>query len=191
MTFGLGMLLVSVFACDSQYSTDHPIIDELLRNEIEQQVEGQKLRQIASEVVMPNRTRVSNTQVPEQARPYIGRYKVVMRCEDPVVKCEQGTADFILSLLEDGTAHRSIIYLGTISFPSEEQHRQDIWVYQPSNHQIVLKRANGVEFFYDIDADGNIVMNLDKIAYATATNRAYFAKNNQFPTQAYKLMKIE
>lgn len=187
----LVLLMLSLIACDSQYSSHNPIIDDVLRDKIAQQVEGQKLRQIASEVVVPGRGRVSNAKVPEQARPYVGRYKVEMRCEDPFINCEQGTADFIISLLEDGTAHRSIIYLGSIQFASEEQHREDTWSYDPNTHQIILHRASGVEFFYDIDADGNIVMDLDKIANATPINREYFAEGHRFPTQAYKLVKIE
>jgi hypothetical protein len=191
VTAGLGILMLSLIACDSQYSSHNPIVDEVLRDKIAQQVEGQKLRQIASEVVLPVRSRVSNGKVPEQARPYVGRYKFAMRCEDPFVDCEQGTAEFIISLLEDGTAHRSIIYLGTIQSASEDQYRQDVWSYNPNTHQIILHRASGVEFFYDIDRDGNIVMDLNKIANATAINRDYFAKGNRFPTQAYKLLKIE
>lgn len=191
ITVGLALCMLTLTACDLQYSSDNPIVDQGLRDKIAQHVEGQRLRQIASEVVAPGRSRVSNSKVPEQARPYIGRYKVVMRCDDPFIHCKEGTADFVISLLEDGSAHRSIIYLGSIQSASEDQYRQDRWSYQPESHQIILHRASGVEFFYNIDRDGNIVMDLDKIANATAVNRDYFAKTNRFPTQAYKLIKID
>lgn len=191
IVLGLVVLKLSLAACDSQYSRHNPITDELLREKITQQVEGQKLRQIASEVVVPGRTRISNSKVPEQARPYIGRYKAVVRCDDPFIDCEKGTADFIISLLEDSTAHRSIIYLGSIQFVSEDQYRQDVWSYDEQSHQIILYRSNGVEFFYNIDVDGSLTMDLEKIAHATAANREYFAKGNRFPTEAYKLTKIE
>lgn len=191
ITAGLSILVSALIACDSQYASHHPIVDEALREKIAQQVEGQKLRQIASEVVLPERNRVSNAKVPEQARPYVGRYKVVMRCDDPFIFCKEGTADFMISLLEDGTAHRTIIYLGSIQSASEDQYRQDTWSYNSQTHQITLHRASGVEFFYNIDHEGNIVMDLDKIANASQVNRDYFAKTKRFPTQAYKLLKIE
>jgi hypothetical protein len=184
------MLMMSLVACDLQYSSHDPITDEQLRAKIAQQVEGQKLRQIVSEIVVPTRTRGSKGRVPDQALAYVGRYKVVMSCQDQFVHCKEGNADFIISLLEDGTAHRTIMYLGSITFASEQQYRQDTWSYHANTHQIILHRASGVEFFYDIDKDGNIVMDINKILTATQTNRDYFAAGNPIPTQAYTLVKI-
>ena len=54
---------------------------------------------------------------------------------------------------------------------------------------MILHRSNGVEFFYDIDKDQNLVMDLDKIAHASVLNEQYFAEGNPFPQQAYRLVK--
>lgn len=184
------LVVIAFIGCEQQAHLD-PIVDSALSEKIAQQVEGQKLRQIATQVVPPARHRISTRKVPEDALPYVGRYQVVMSCEDRFAYCKQGTADFMISLLEDGTAYRSIIHLGRITFDTENQYRQDAWSYDKQNHQIILHRASGVEFFYDIDAEGHIIMDLDKIASATETNRKYFAQGHPLPMYAYKLEKID
>lgn len=128
--------------------------------------------------------------LPKEALPYVGRYAVKISCEDGFVYCDEGEADLIISLLPNGFAHRMIVYLGSITFASNRQYRQDRWSYDPYVHQITLHRANGVEFFYDIDKENNIVMDLEEIANATEINRQYFAEGNPFPLQAYMLKKM-
>lgn len=187
----VSLVVLALSGCEQNYAHLDPINDPDLSQKIAEQVEGQKLRQIATQVVPPARNRESTRQVAPQALPYIGRYKVVMSCEDRFAHCEQGTADFMISLLDDGTAHRSIIHLGRITFDSENKYRKDAWSYDADTHQIILHRASGVEFFYDIDVEGNIIMDLDKIAHATETNRKYFEQGHPLPMQAYKLIKIE
>lgn len=60
----------------------------------------------------------------KNAMPYVGRYRVDISCSDPYVGCERGTANFILNLLADGTAHRSIVHMGKIMFNSSHQDHQ-------------------------------------------------------------------
>lgn len=148
---------------------------------------GKKLTDVAGQVATPIDEEGLADHISDNALPYVGRYRVVVSCKDPIVFCEQGTADFILNLLPDGTAHRTVIHLGTITFASENQYRQDYWKYDELNHQIILKRVSGVEFFYDIDKDKNLTMNLDRIANATDVNRTFFQEGNPFPHEAYKL----
>lgn len=148
---------------------------------------GKKLTDVAGQVATPIDEEGITDHISDNALPYAGRYRVAVSCKDPIVFCEKGTADFILNLLPDGTAHRTVIHLGTITFASENQYRQDYWKYDELNHQIILKRMSGVEFFYDIDKDKNLTMNLDRIANATDVNRVFFQEGNPFPHEAYKL----
>lgn len=128
--------------------------------------------------------------VNQETMPYVGRYATKIDCEDAFVACESGEADFIISFLPNGIAHRMIKHRGSITFTSNQQYLQDHWSYDPNVHQIILHRASGVDFFYDIDAKKNIVMDLDKIAHATEVNQQYFAEGNPLPLKAYVLEKI-
>ncbi len=155
-------------------------------------IEGKKLTEVAGQATLPVATKaIEETPhtIPQSAEPYVGRYQTVIRCDDPFVACEKGTADFIVNLLADGTAHRSIIHLGQITFASDVQYHQDHWSYDLEHHQIILHRGNGVEFFYHIDPDQNLVMDLAKISNQTKRNRQYFAQGNAFPKYAYRLVK--
>lgn len=129
--------------------------------------------------------------VAKEALPYVGRYVTKINCDDAYVGCDSGEADFIVSLLPNGIAHRMIKHRGSITFTSNQQYRQDRWSYDPNVHQIILHRASGVDFFYDINSQKNIVMDLDKIANVTETNQQYFAEGNPMPMKAYVLEKIQ
>lgn len=151
---------------------------------------GRKLTDAAAHPTIPMTDGSAfEKSIPDNAQPFVGRYFTQISCQDKLVNCENGVADFIITLLPDGVAHRSIIHLGTIQFSSSRHYRQDSWSYDEEHHQIILHRASGVEFFYDIDLDGNMVMDLEKIANATEINRRYFKKGGDFPDQAYILAK--
>ncbi len=128
--------------------------------------------------------------VAQEAFPYVGRYIAKIDCEDAFVGCENGEADFIIGLLPNGIAHRMIKHRGSITFTSNQQYRQDRWSYDPNVHQIILHRASGVDFFYDINSQKNIVMDLDKIANVTEANQQYFAEGNPMPMKAYVLERV-
>ena len=49
-------------------------------------------------------------------------------------------------------------------------------------------RASGVNFYYNIDQDHNLIMDKNKIAIATENNREYF-KTNPLPSQNYHLIR--
>lgn len=153
--------------------------------------QGQSLTDVASKAATPNfqKEKSEDHQIPDHSQKYVGRYHVEISCEDPIVHCDQGRAEFILNLSPDGSAYRTIIHLGKITYATPNQYRQDRWLYDPESHQIVLERSNGVEFYYDIEKDHSLVMNLDKIANYTEINRAFFAEGNPIPQKPYKLQK--
>ena len=192
------LVVLGLTGCDFKTHIEFPKKEETkntfdMSQDENEPVEGRKLIDIAGQAIAPESNDIDHASilVSEDARRYVGRYKVKVSCTDPIVYCEKGTADFILNLLEDGTAHRTITYLGTITYASAQQYRQDTWTLDEDNHQIVLHRASGVEFFYDIDKNKNLVMNLDRIANGTEVNRVYFQEGNPFPHEAYVLKPDE
>lgn len=184
--------MLALTACDHARQVESPVSDEhvTLKSEKEKNnnAEGKRLTEVAGQATIPTveQKKVENI-IPKIAEPFVGRYKTIVSCDDPIVFCKEGTADFILNLLPDGTAHRTITYLGKITFASDKQYRQDRWLYDEKSHEIILSRASGVEFFYNIDQDKKLTMNLTKIANATETNRQFFAEGNPFPQKAYVL----
>ncbi len=154
-------------------------------------IQGKKLTEVAGQATLPVAKAIADTphMIPQNAEPYVGRYQAVISCDDPFVACDKGTADFIVNLLADGTAYRTIVHLGQMTFASNVQYHQDHWSYDSEHHQIILHRGNGVEFFYHIDSDQSLVMDLAKISNQTQRNRQYFAQGNAFPKQAYRLVK--
>ncbi len=154
--------------------------------------QGKKLTDVAGKPTMPIADPADATgfQVPENAKKYIGRYRVEVSCNDAFVECDTGMSEFILNLLADGSAHRMFIHLGKVTYATSSQYRQDHWYFDAEAHEIVLHRASGVEFYYRIDQKENLIMNLDKMAIATQQNRKYFATGNALPVKAYTLSKI-
>ena len=126
----------------------------------------------------------------EVAKPFIGRYKVKVDCLDGFVLCSEGEADFILTLLEDGTTRRSVVQTGNVAFDTNWHYRKDSWSYDEIHHQIVVHRDTGVEFFYNVTDEYNLIMDLEKVINGTEVNREYFAAGNPTPTKAYVLKKV-
>ena len=193
----LGMMVLSCFALIGCSSSEHQAsnvqkdVIQVDRFDLEKQ-KGRALLNVAlgQERVAIAEQPMNVGLVNQEAMPYVGRYATKIDCEDAFVGCESGEADFIISLSPNGIAHRMIKHRGSITFTSNQQYRQDHWSYDPNVHQIILHRASGVDFFYDIDAKKNIVMDLDKIAHATEVNQQYFAEGNPLPLKAYVLEKI-
>lgn len=187
------MLMFGITACDKNNQTDITHIgDDTFQTSSKDDYEpltGKKLTEVAGQAAIPAGDEFIAQGVTDNELPYVGRYHARVDCKDPVVFCSEGTADFILNLLDDGTAYRIIIHSGKITFASEKQYRQDHWKYDEINHQIILKRESGVEFFYDIDDAKNITMNLDRIANGSEVNKKFFQEGNPFPHEAYKLKR--
>lgn len=188
------LVLFELSACNHASS-----IEDLEKYDAEMQsqrgsleAEGRTLTDIAGKATMPIVDKDHQQKsIPPDAMPFVGRYYASISCEDPLVSCDQGNADFILNLLPDGTAHRTIIHLGTITFESHKQYRQDTWSYQPELNQITLHRASGVEFFYNIEDKNTMVMNREKIRTFTSKNVEFFAQGGAFPIKSYALKRID
>ena len=184
---GVFVVALGLAACD-----DKPLLDErLLQSQHYSEERSNSLSKAAGHTGLElQKDHQAIFPVTDAAKSYIGRYTVRVDCSDRFARCNDGQADFILTLLEDGTARRSIIHTGNVSFEDNWHYRKDSWFYDELHHQIVLHRESGVEFFYNVTHERNLIMDLNKIINGTRLNREYFAAGNPTPTKAYVLKKV-
>ena len=192
LTFS-GFVLIS--GCDRSASFDDlEKQTEVFKAEQHTTMEGQgrKLTDIAGRATLPppEKNSLKKLKLSAQAQQLVGRYRVVIHCDDPFAQCDQGNAEFVLNLLPNGSAHRTFIHMGKVTYSSDNRYHKDIWVYDRHLNQVILIRGSGVQFYYDINAEHNLVMNLEKIANFTPENRQFFIDGNPFPQHAYVLKKI-
>jgi len=161
--------------------------------------EGKKLTDIAGQAILPASATIKNLDhdvtISHQAEEFVGRYHAEISCEDPFVLCDHGKAEFIINLLPDGTAHRTIAYMGKMTYENREissnrSYQKNTWSYDPDQKEIIVNRGDGSQFFYTVNADHNLVINLNKILNSSEMNKKYFSdKNNPAPENAYVLKK--
>ena len=154
--------------------------------------QGKKLTEVAGQATLPASIHPTDAahaaKVSEQAEKFVGRYYAEISCEDRFVMCDRGKAEFIINLLPDGTAHRTIVYMGKMTYENSEiksnrSYQKNTWHYDEKNHEIIVNRIEGGQFFYRVDADGNLVMDLDQISSK--------AENSLTPEKAYVLTKFD
>ena len=163
--------------------------------------EGKKLTDLAGQATLPAMAEMKGQDqqsdvVYTKAEAFVGRYHVQMSCEDPFAKCEKGSAEFIINLLPDGTAHRTFVYMGKMTYENNDikpnrGYQKNTWVYDEVNHEIVINRIEGIQFYYKVDAQNDLVMDIDKIVNGTEENRLYFSQHHTAPTKAYVLKKFD
>lgn len=130
-------------------------------------------------------------QVANHLQHLVGRYQTEIECSDLMVNCKTGVAEFVLNLLSDGTAHRTIIYLGKIKAGDTNEYYDDHWSYDAEYNQILVQRSNGVIFFYDIDENQNLSFSIKRTSNYNDRNRTYFKQGNFLPQKAYILIKVD
>lgn len=201
-------ICLGLVACDSQSSTDqeHAADSQNSLSKVEQDSPSQRvntaksLTEVAGQATLPAASELKNTNqqtqpLPAKAESFVGRYHAQISCTDHFVNCEKGNAEFIINLLPDGTAHRNIVYMGKMTYENNEikpnrSYQKNTWVYDELTHEIIINRIEGIQFFYKVNADGNLVMDLDKILNSSESNRHYFKQNNAAPEKAYVLKKL-
>jgi hypothetical protein len=209
----LGIGICSLLsACDSSKSnnkqqsssdTQHSS-SEIALQEATQAVpanDGKKLSEVAGQATLPAMAEVKgfspqHQSLPSKAEAFVGRYHVQISCDDPFAKCDQGSAEFIINLLADGTAHRTFVYMGKISYEnsdikSNRSYQKNTWIYDEAQHEIIVNRIEGIQFFYKVDAQNNLIMDIDRILNGTEENRLYFSQHHTAPTKAYVLQRFD
>lgn len=179
---------VSIWSAVALLGCDDSQLEQAAVQKYTEQVETKRLTEVAGQATAPMQTAATEHHIPENHLTYVGRYTIQISCEDKFVMCESGKVDYILTLLPDGTAHRIFVNAGQISYDNKKKYRKDLWFYDEDAHQIVVARASGVNFYYNVDQDHNLIMDKNKIAIATENNREYF-KSNPLPSQNYHLIR--
>jgi len=184
----LNICAVSIWSAVALLGCDDSQLEQAAVQKYTEQAETKRLTEVAGQATAPMQTAATEHHIPENHLTYVGRYTIQISCEDKFVMCESGKVDYILTLLPDGTAHRIFVNAGQISYDNKKKYRKDLWFYDEDAHQIVVARASGVNFYYNVDQDHNLIMDKNKIAIATENNREYF-KTNPLPSQNYHLIR--
>lgn len=189
-------------ACDSPQQNIDQTVSDATANTAEFKVEkqeGKRLTEVAGRTALPQAQLAESENispvVSKVSEPYIGRYHVVVDCHEKFALCEKGNAEFVINLLKDGTSHRTLIYMGKMSYEkksnqTERVYQQNTWRFNPETHQIEVQRAEGVDFYYDVNADGDLVIDLEKIYANNQIENDQFIDGTYVPTQAYVLKKF-
>ena len=105
---------------------------------------------------------------------------------------------FILTLLPDGTVHRSIVHYGKVfvnnsrrvQTESNMTYRKDRWTINPEQTELIVDRKEGAKFYYTIKSPTHLVMNLEKIYdEKERANQQLFDQGYPAPSKAYELVK--
>ena len=105
---------------------------------------------------------------------------------------------FILTLLPDGTVHRSIVHYGKVfvnnsrrvQTESNVTYRKDRWTINPEQTELVVDRKEGAKFYYMIKSPTHLVMNLEKIYdEKERVNQQLFDQGYPAPSKPYELVK--
>lgn len=199
---GVG-LCVLLSACDAKQSDRHTpenSLESITASDTQAKAEeGRRLTEVAGRTTLPsaidNDKPSQKNPLPKQAQAYIGRYHVVVDCTEKFALCEKGKVEFVISLLKDGTSHRTLAYLGKMSYEKNKgitnrTYQHNTWTYNPETRQIEVKRAEGVNFYYDVTANGDLVIDLDKIYANNQVENGQFRDGSYVPTQEYVLKKL-
>ena len=150
-------------------------------------MEGESLKNLVSQPGIYSEIEPQQ-QLSESAKKLMGRYHVRLSCQDPIALCKEGSADFIVTLLDNGHVRRTIIYLGAVSPIEDRQYRQDRWSYNEKTGEVIVHLPEGADFYMHVNEHNNLVMDLDKMLSVSAANKAFF-EQNPMPLYAYELKK--
>lgn len=160
-------------------------------------VSAKSLTQVAGQATLRAETDLNPVVVPDYAKDFIGRYHTEIECDGSFAPCNEGRAEFILSLMPDGTVHRSILQYGKVFVDNTKTHtthnvtyRKDRWTVNPERTELVVNRKEGASFYYKIKDSNHLVMNLEKIySEKQKANQELFDSGFPAPTKAYELIK--
>ena len=159
------------------------------------------LTEVAGQATVPHVASKHMTQPTQQDMQYVGRYHALIPCTDAFAGCvkDEKEAEYILNLLEDGSVYWTNTSFGRLgSDPSrnmakiERTCKQVQWHVEPTEQEIVVRcDAVGVNLYYRINQDQNLVMDLDKIWNGDQGRNRKFFKEYPFPKKAYVFEKAE
>lgn len=159
--------------------------------------EGQKLLDIAGRSSMPVQAQHSNAHyvLTPLEKKMVGRYMVTISCQDPIARCDagqQGSVEYILNLMEDGSIFRLIKSFGRVYADTRttEDYHDDHWEIVTENQKkyILVYFKNGLRFYYLIDEKGNLVMDSQR---NFAVNKTIFEHGHPYTLNNYYLVRAK
>ena len=205
--FSVGALLsFGLSACDShhpesakQQAQTQPS-HEIMESDPQQ---GMSLTQVAGQATLPRPVthKHTPTKLSETELAYVGRYHARIPCSDPFAGCvnNENEAEYIINLLDDGSVfwtNTSFGRLGTDSSQNiakiEQTCKQVHWhVHKDQNEIMIRCDAADVNLYYQINANQDLVMNLDKIWNGDHGQNRKFFNEYPFPKKAYVFEKVK
>lgn len=163
--------------------------------------DNNNLWQVAGQAAMPKKMAQKsqaaerNRELTTEEKKLVGRYSVIVPCTDPIARCGQEKNDaveFILNLMPDGSVYRLIKRLGRIQVDSRSfrYYYKDSWgVKQINARQYIITyySSSGMRFFYRIDGNGNLVMDVQR---NKLVNLQAYRSGYPFPNKIYTLVKL-
>lgn len=203
---GLSILLVFLTACERRQSTS---LSELKRNQEQNAAAvkqakalpdnggGVTLIDVVNQSAVPKyhhepQAHQHSSRASEQQLQYVGRYHTEMSCADSLLQCEDGNVDYILNLLPDGSAHRSIVHLGrvySVKTGIVKTYRKDSWSYDAESNEIIVHLIEGADLIYQIGLQQDLILALDKTLNKNKINNDFFENRYPLPSYAYHLKK--
>lgn len=203
-------VLFGVSACDhhsemqhqTQTPSDHEQRAASLVVEDEQPVahdEAKVLTEVAGRATIPNVVSKHTTQPAPQDLIYVGRYHARIPCTDPFAGCVNGEkeAEYIINLLEDGSVYWMNTSFGRLgidparsSAKIEQTCKQVQW--QVNGKELMIRcEAAGVNLYYQINQNRDLVLDLDKIWNSDHGQNRQFFNEYPFPQKAYIFEKVK
>lgn len=197
----LSVCIIALSGCDSQSNqrlkqmkdveSQHEGVSVSGANNIHsEKSESKKLLEAASKTNLPMPIPDHVAPVPDYAIDFVGRYYANVDCNDGFAPCKEGTAEFILTLLADGTVYRSILQHGKVfTFKNEKQtnantYQKDRWAINPERTELIVYRKEGVNIYYDIKDNAHLIMNVEKTQRLNERPTEF-----KMPTVSYVLKK--
>ena len=169
----------------------------------ENNAQGMPLTQAVGQAALPQDIQNENIHLPTGADlAYVGRYHVQIPCSDAFAGCTHGEkeAEYIINLSDSGKVYWTNTSFGRLSSDSsrhteskiEQTCRHVHWYTNLAEKELVIRcDAADVSFYYDIDANHNLVFNLDKIWNADDGRSRKFFQEYPFPQKAYIFERID
>lgn len=162
--------------------------------------QGTSLTKVAGQHVLPYVDPDEAAELPSTWGSIVGRYHVHIPCSDDFALCSknEGYAEYIVNLLPDRTAYWTIANFGQIGLDPNNEKLKNMdacrklrWSADIDHREVVIRCDRvGTEFYYRIDQQSNLVMNLKKTwAGNNGHTRRYFQEKFYTPDEEYVLIK--
>lgn len=203
----LGVLLSTVLGgCDITHSETYesnslkhealsPQLNPL-KESAEHPVLGHKLTEVAGRAPLPVLQDTEVLTLQDESLQYAGRYYTQLSCQEALVDCGRGSAEYILNLLPDGSAHHIVATFGKLR-PGHGQdaaesrlYRKDRWTVDQVKKELVIHLAEGINIYYRVDPKQNLIMNLYKTLHSNDQQAIHdFAQLHPLPQHPYKMIR--